>query len=675
MLILSEFTENIKKIFSPNGLLSKAEGFEFRRQQQEMAEAIAHSLENDFHQIIEAPTGTGKSYAYLVPSILYAKQKKRKAVISTRTINLQEQLSKKDIPRIKELLNIDFKFEILKGRRNYICRNRLNQALLKKSGLFEDDEQALINKIYNIVQKEDTGELQDLDFLSREPGFYAVWESIYAEEGICTSRTCSSDQDGCFFQRAKKRVKEADLVIMNHALLFTLFGISSMNQQGFIFPDDFVIFDECHMIERIAAENISDSVSREQIKYCLNRIYNPRNRKGYFSSVDYFQIHSSVKRLIEETENFFSGIQSYIEKNYKSKSGSSEIRMLEPLKIHEEYTGLLDELSGHIRKTHEGVQNTNEENEIRNHFQKITYFKNTIRDFLAQSRKEHVYWVELSGKARKNITLKLSPVDMAEFFRTNVFTDKRLCNMTSATLSIEDSMQFFQNSIGAEEVKTLILDTPFDFSTQMEVHINSSIPEPSVKKRTSGVAEMFEDSPYEAALKERIFDYIQQTGGGVLVLCTNYKLMNKLSYYLKDRLAGSHIKIFTQGENASSDKLLKYFREDTNSILLGVDTFWMGVDVPGESLRNVIITRLPFETPDQPIVEAKMEMIESSGGNPFYSYSLPSAILKFKQGIGRLIRNRTDKGILVILDRRILTSAYGKYFVNALPNKEFIKDE
>ncbi len=674
--LLSAFTDQIKEIFSPSGLLSTSEGFEYRSEQQEMAINVAQQLQSGSHQIIEAPTGTGKSYAYLVPSILFAIENKRKAIISTRTINLQEQLIKKDIPFIKDLLGIDFKFEILKGRRNYICSNRLNAALLKKSSLFMDDEQELLHKIYDFVQKNDSGELQDLDFLSKDRSFGSVWESIYAEEGICTSRSCgghNGEAPACYFQRAKQKVKDADLAIVNHALLFTLFGISSMNQPGFIFADDFVIFDECHSIERVAAENISESVSREQIRYWLNRMYNPRSKKGFYSGAHYQSIHRLVRKLIDENDFFFGEIQRYVREHYLSKAASSVVRILEPLNIVMQFTETLDELIKEIKRTSQTASNTNEENEIKNFGLKFLFFKENIRNFMLQRKEQHVYWVEFSGKARKNISLKFSPIDMAEFFRTNVFSENRLCLMTSATLTIGDSMEFFQSSIGAENVKTLVLDSPFDLNEQIEVRIDSSMPEPS-QKNFSATAEMFADSPYETVLKEKVYDYILRTGGGALVLCTNFKVMNKLSYSLNEKLAGSGIKVFTQGEGLTSNNLLKSFKDDTNSVLLGVDSFWMGVDVPGESLRNVIITRLPFETPDQPIVEAKMELIQASGGNPFYSYSLPSAILKFRQGMGRLIRNKTDKGTIVILDRRILTARYGRYFIEALPNRNFIKD-
>lgn len=343
--------------------------------------------------------------------------------------------------------------------------------------------------------------------------------------------------------------------------------------------------------------------------------------------------------------------------------------------MHDEYILELDNLIKLIKMAIKTAQNSDEENEITNYALKLNAFKNTIRDFLNQNLEEHVYWVELSRKSRQNISLEMTPIDTAEFFRENVFNENKLCVMTSATLSINNSLEYFTKSIGAENVKTLILDTPFDYSRQMEIIVNNDIPEPMVKSLASA-NDIFSETPYEATLKEHIYKYVTQTNGGVLVLFTSIVLMNKVSYFLKDKLKEEDgIKIFTQGEGFSADKLLTSFKADENSILLGVDSFWMGVDVPGDSLRSVIITRLPFDIPDQPIVEAKCDFIRERGGNPFYEYSLPSAILKFKQGIGRLIRNRTDKGLVVILDRRVLTSSYGKYFLAALPKEDYTIEE
>ena len=672
---MSDFTNNINNIFSDTGLLAETENFEYRSQQQEMAEAIAESLEGNYHEIIEAPTGTGKTFAYLIPAIMFAKANQRKAVISTRTINLQEQLVKKDIPTVKALLNIDFSYEILKGRHNYICARRLHNALIKRDGLFESEEQKLLQEIYEFVQKEDKGELQELPFDRRNPAWSGVWSQIYAEEGICTAKSCGTENSNCYFQRAKQRVKNADVVVMNHSLFFTLYGLfDSKNSEGFIYANDFVIFDECHTIERVAAENISASVSREQIRFWLNKIYNPKTKKGYFSGRS-MEIATQVRQLLLETDFFFDAVRDNVLNKYKSKKGNQEIRILEPLKVHDEYTQELDNLIKLIKMAIKTAQNSDEENEITNYALKLNAFKNTIRDFLNQNLEEHVYWVELSRKSRQNISLEMTPIDTAEFFRENVFNENKLCVMTSATLSINNSLEYFTKSIGAENVKTLILDTPFDYSRQMEIIVNNDIPEPMVKSLASA-NDIFSETPYEATLKEHIYKYVTQTNGGVLVLFTSIVLMNKVSYFLKDKLKEEDgIKIFTQGEGFSADKLLTSFKADENSILLGVDSFWMGVDVPGDSLRSVIITRLPFDIPDQPIVEAKCDFIREKGGNPFYEYSLPSAILKFKQGIGRLIRNRTDKGLVVILDRRVLTSSYGKYFLAALPREDYTIEE
>jgi len=334
----------------------------------------------------------------------------------------------------------------------------------------------------------------------------------------------------------------------------------------------------------------------------------------------------------------------------------------------------MDTLIKEIKIAVKTAQNSDEENEISNYALKLNAFKNTIRDFLNQNLEEHVYWVELSRKSRQNISLEMTPIDTAEFFRKNIFAENKMCIMTSATLSINNSLEYFTKSIGAEHVKTLILDTPFDYSRQIDIIVNNNIPEPKIKA-AAGANEVFSETPYETTLKEHIYKYVTHTNGGVLVLFTSIVLMNKVSYFLKDKLKNDNINIFTQGEGFSADKLLSSFKADENSILLGVDSFWMGVDVPGNSLRSIIITRLPFDIPDQPIVEAKCDFIRERGGNPFYEYSLPSAILKFKQGIGRLIRNRTDKGLVVILDRRVLTSTYGKYFLAALPKEDYTIEE
>lgn len=671
---MSSFTERISGIFSNEGLLSEYPEFEFRREQQEMAAAIAQSLESSSHIIIEAPTGIGKTFAYLVPSIIYAKENKRKALISTRTINLQEQIIKKDIPALKKLLKEDFSAVIMKGRANYICTRRLNQALLKKNSLFSSPEQDLLEEIYHNVQKNDKGELQEMDIDQNSSVFRDVWNQIYAEQFICTSKSCGAEDTICFFQRAKQKMKDAEILILNHSLFFTLFGMMERNSQGYIFGNDFLILDEAHMIESIAAENISEQVSKETVKYWLNRLYNPKKEKGFYKDKNAYHIIRLIPHLLKDTDYFFNELAAVIQNKYEGKRHKSEIRVLEPVRIDYSYIKALDELLGEIKRSVSTAKNSDEENEIKNFSLKLMVLKNSIINFTEQKYEEHVYWLELSKGFRKNITINISPINLADYFRENIFNEKRQAILTSATLSINNSLQYFQSSIGAESVKTMLLDTPFNYENQMKLYISRNVPSPK-STRADKLDETFSGNDYDKILNETILKYIKKTEGGVLVLFTNFSSMNKSSLYLKEKLSDAGINIFTQGEKYSSHKLLKMFREDENSILLGVDTFWMGVDVPGVSLRCVIITKLPFDIPDNPIIEAKLEAIEKRGGNPFYEFSLPSAILKFKQGIGRLIRNKTDEGIAVVLDSRILTSSYGVHFLSALPNQNYIIDD
>jgi ATP-dependent DNA helicase DinG len=667
---MSDFTQEIEKIFSEDGALSSLKGFEYRKPQQEMAVLTAESLENNSHLIVEGPTGVGKSFAYLVPSILFALKEKRKAVISTCTINLQEQLIKKDIPALQKILPYEFKPEILKGRHNYICTRRLNNALIKKNNLFEDSEQEQLQALYNWLQHGGSGSLQDIPIKVDEN----VWSQIFAEEGICTSKSCGTENSNCAYQRAKIRIKQADLVVLNHYLFFTLFGLYENKSNGFIFANDFAIFDESHQIEQIAAENISPSVSREQVRFWLHKLYNPKNEKGFLLSKNSQTTIRFVRRLLNENDMFFDEIDSYVTMHQQRERAKGVVRIREPFNISSRLDPLLLELYSDLRKMVSQAQNEDEANEISNYAKRLNAIRNTINNFLSQKIKEQVYWMEFSGRGRRNITMSISPVDMAEFFRKNVWGEDKLSVMTSATLSINKSLHYFQNSLGAEEVNTAIMESTFDFGRQMKIYIARSVPQPKLSKDVT-FEEILDGSSYQTILKEKILEYVLKTEGGALVLFTNFKLLRKIHEEIKPDLLNNGIDIFAQGEGLSKTKLLSDFKKNHNSVLFGVDSFWMGVDVPGESLRSVIITKLPFDVPDHPITEAKIESIEKRGGNPFTEFSLPGAILKLKQGVGRLIRNKTDEGIIVILDSRVLTKTYGRYFINSLPECEVIIDE
>ncbi len=667
---MSDFTNEIEQIFSQTGILSSLRGFEYRKPQQEMAVLFAQSLEDNSHLIVEGPTGIGKSFAYLVPSVLFAVSEKRKAVVSTCTINLQEQLIKKDIPALQRLLPCEFRPEILKGRRNYICTRRLNNALIRKNNLFVEAEQEQLQEIYSWIQHGGSGSLQDIPFKIDEN----VWSQVFAEEGICTSKSCGKESSNCFYQQAKVRLRRADLVILNHYLFFTLFGLYENKSNGFIFTNDFAVFDESHQIEQIAAENISPSVSREQVRFWFHKLYNPRKDKGFLLTKNMQGAIRFVKGLISENDLFFSEIDNYVTLHQQREKAKGVVRIREPINIPNRLNPLLLELYSDLRQMISEAQSEDEENEIKNYARRINAIRNTINEFLEQSIDEQVYWMEFSGVRRKNITMTISPIDMAEFFRNNVWSKDKLAMMTSATLSVNNSLHYFRSSVGADDVNTAIMNSTFDYREQMKIYLTRSVPHPKLNQEPT-IEEILTGDSYRKALKEKILEYVMLTKGGALVLFTNIRVLRNIYEEIKSELVERGIDVYAQGEGLSKTKLLSDFKKNHNSVLFGVDSFWMGVDVPGSSLRNVIITKLPFDVPDHPITEAKIESIERRGGNPFTEFSLPGAILKFKQGAGRLIRNRTDKGIIVVLDSRVITKTYGKFFINSLPECEVIIDE
>jgi len=667
---MSEFTKEIENIFSPSGILTELEGFEYRAEQQQMAKMTAASLEDGKHLIVEAPTGIGKSLAYLVPSILHAVRNEKKAIISTCTINLQEQLINKDIPAIAHLLPEEFTYELLKGRNNYICTKRLNKAMIDKTSLFMSDEQVVLQKIYDFVNKNAKGTRQDIPFKIDDN----VWSEIFAEEGVCTQKSCGSEDSNCYYQQAKRKMKDADLLVLNHHLFFTLFGFYERDSEGYLYFNDFVIFDEAHTVEQIAAERVSPSVSKEQIRFWLKKLYNPKSQKGFFAGKKADRIISHVESLTRESDNFFRMLHFYVQDKYSAQSHKSTIRIKEPIEMGEGLLSSLLDLTIELKKATPLAKNDLEEAEIKNYFTKFTRIRNNLTFFLEQKSDAHVYWVEYTGRARSNISLCISPIDMAQYFRENIFPDNRQCVMTSATLSTNNNLEFFKKTVGAEEIKGEILSSPFDFGRQMKIRVYKNMPEPE-KMNKNEVKDLFLETDFEKTLTDYIYDCVNLTKGGALVLFTSNKTLKIAYNKLLERFIDSKINLYAQDNGMPNNRILQEFRDDENSVLFGVDSFWMGVDIPGNSLRNVIVTKLPFEVPDHPVIEAKLEFILENGGNPFMDYSLPTAILKFKQGVGRLIRSRSDEGIICILDSRIIKKPYGKYFLHSLPECEVVIEE
>jgi ATP-dependent DNA helicase DinG len=645
----SEFVEGVRAFFSEKGPLSKAKNFEFRPEQQEMAARVAQALQEEQHLIVEAGTGVGKSLGYLVPSVLFAHEFHKKAIISTHTINLQEQLLHKDIPILEKLLPFEFEAALMKGRQNYLCPRRLERALQNEQELFTGPERSELQRLGEWARTTRDGSLSDL---SVEPA-PKVWAQVCSEAHICTQKTCGQDPR-CFYQQARKRLLAADVVVLNHTLLFILLGSPDMQEEresGFLFPNDFIIFDEAHTVEQVASKQIGVGVSQYGLRSTIQRLYNARTRKGLFTVMrDAVGVRLAAE-LIDDADKFFAAVES------KSNFGKGrEFRVREVELVPDTITARLTALQARVADVVKRADDEIIKAELQEFGRRIRDAREGISIFLEQSAPEHVYWVERTGRTERFLALNAAPIDLAPVLRRMLFRDNCCCVMTSATLAVgRPDLAYFRARIGATEAEPLQLGSPFNFQKQMKVFVVQKMPDPR-------------DGGYHKALEHWIAHFVQKSEGRAFVLFTSYRDMQQVSGAMEKFFAAEDMNILVQGGGAPRGKLLEQFKSTPRSVLFGTDSFWGGVDVPGEALSNVIITRLPFSVPDHPLIEAKLELIEERGGDPFTEYSLPEAILKLRQGVGRLIRTKTDRGIIVILDNRIVTKPYGRAFMQALPN-------
>jgi ATP-dependent DNA helicase DinG len=643
-----DFVDEVRSLFSDEGLLSRAKNFEYRPEQQAMAVAVARALEEERHLVVEAGTGVGKSIAYLAPSILYAIQEKKKAIVSTHTINLQEQLLHKDIPILKKVLPIEFEAALMKGRQNYLCPRRLERALQQAGELFTTSETAELARIADWARTTTDGSLSDLA-IEPDP---KVWTQVCSEAHICTGKTCGQTSN-CFFQQARKRLLAADIIVINHTLLFMLLGSPEEQlerESGYLFPNDFIIFDEAHTLEHTASRQIGIGVSQYGLRATVQRLYNARTRKGLFTATRDAAGVTLAAALVDEIDAFFRAID---ERCDFRKGREVRIRAIDF--VPDAISGRLIALQARIAEV---VKRTDDEflkAELQELGRRIHDARVGIVTFLEQGAEGYVYWVERTGKTAQFLTLNAAPIDIAPVLQRMIFRDDCSCVMTSATLAVgRPDLAYFRERIGAGEVEPLQLGSPFDFPAQMKLFVVRKMPDPR-------------DAGYAKALAHWVAHFVTETEGRAFVLFTSYRVMQQLADEMQSFFKENKMNLLVQGQGAPRGKLLEQFKATPRSILFGTDSFWMGVDVPGDALSNVIITRLPFAVPDHPLIEAKLELIEARGGDAFTEYSLPEAILKLRQGVGRLIRTKSDSGIVVILDNRIVTRPYGRAFLQALP--------
>lgn len=638
---MSALRNDIRRVFSASGVLPTTKGFEYRSQQEAMATAVATALENRTHLMVEAPTGVGKTLAYLVPALLYAVREKRRAIVSTHTKNLQDQLFRKDLPILRPLLGVPFNAVLFKGRRNYLCTTRLRNALAASGSLFSDEATDQLARIARWSQTATDGDVETMPFTPSAE----VWDMVCSERGICSPVTCGT---ACFFQQLKERVRTADVIIMNHALFFALMAIQETDER-FIFDDDFVIFDEAQMLPSVASTGIGKSISRQQFLHALHRLYSSRTKRGLLAREG--RRHKTLCEQLEADTNEFFDI---IDRAARSLASGPTVRIRTPGLMTNSLAGPLSQMLAVLEKLETTAKRPAVRQELGIVRRSLSEFGNLITDFLEQTEPGFTYWIELPGQRGNNVTLCASPSEVGDIIGPRLFKDGTSVIMTSATLAVNNTLDYAQTRIGANSVEGLILDSPFDHARQMRLCLAHDIPEP-------------EANDYAAELPAWILRSIERTQGKALVLFTSASLMNNVAATLRNDLAERGYLLLVQGTDLPRHELLQTFKADIHSVLFGLDSFWMGIDVPGEALEHVIITRLPFAVPNHPLVEARLEAIARRGGHAFLEHTLPEAVLKFRQGVGRLIRTRTDQGTVTVLDSRILRKGYGKAFLASIP--------
>jgi ATP-dependent DNA helicase DinG len=656
------------------------ESYEHRPEQVQMLRAVTNALLYGRHMLIEAGTGVGKSFAYLVPAAYFAIANNTRVVVSTNTINLQDQLIKKDIPALKKALGLDVRAAVLKGRSNYLCPRRLQN--MRHFGPGNADELRVLAKVLVWSLENHSGDRNELNLTG--PTERDAWVKLSAEDDACTTETCVARMHGtCAFHRAKTAAQNAHLLIVNHALL-----LSDVATGSKVLPEyDYLIVDEAHHLESATTSALSFKLTQFDLMRMLKEIGNAASgmlgrllgavghtlRPGDQASFTHIveRATSQSFRLEQLNREFFNTLGQFAagqragqpQSNYAWQSRIlPATRKLAEWEEVELMWGQMSETMRHLLKSLEELYKAaadllsdgNEEIEapmgdLSSILRRMSEAHNNLTGLILDPSAATVYWIEVKPKDER-LSLNAAPLHVGNLITEHIWNTKNAAVLTSATLTTHGEFNYLRNRLGAEMADELALGSPFDYESSTLLFVGNDMPEPNQPN-------------YEQALNRAIASTAIATGGRMLVLFTSYAALKRVAAGITGPLARENIFVLEQGEGASPNTLLESFKSTERAVLLGTKAFWEGVDVPGEALSVVVITKLPFDVPTDPLISARSETYE----DPFNEYYLPEAILKFRQGFGRLIRTQSDRGVVVILDKRVMTKQYGRLFLESLP--------
>lgn len=657
--------------------------YEKREGQYMMLDQVYSAFQKENHALIEAGTGVGKSLAYLLPSSVFANNTNNKIVISTYTTQLQEQLLTNDIPLLKKMVDFPLEVVLLKGRHHYISLEKFHQSLFEE----EDNYDTSLTKMQILIwlTQTETGDYEELNLSS---GGLLYWNRIKNDTSTFVKDRSWLSHD--FYFLIRQRVNDAKIIITNHSLL-----MADLNSESTILPSyEYVIIDEAHHFEKAASKSFNQSldylslrmllshfgsIDQKQLFYELEQIFKNFHAEDSDELIHAFQINEMLVELQYEIDDLFRAVALYAKGSSKKSNQRFMKRVSHDESAREWKSAVASAERGHfiIKDLHESLckwvdfvkhqqvtldnQQKVTMNEVLSFLDDLEEVRNHLRNLIINPLPLHVTWIEMDGRAAQNITTLYSqPVSISLFLKEHFFDKKKSAVLTSATMTVNQSFDFVLDSLGLEKENcdTLFIPSPFLYEEQVQVFIPNDLPE--INKAPV--------SDYVAAITEHIISIAEATKGRMLILFTSYDMLKKTYDLIKESGLLDDYILFAQGiSSGSRSRLTRNFQRFEKSILLGTSSFWEGIDIPGEALSCLVIVRLPFTPPDDPIAEAKGEIIKATGANPFSKHSLPEAVLRFKQGFGRLIRKKTDRGFVIIFDRRIVTTTYGKAFLKSIP--------